>query len=203
MHHQMNSTIERSNDVQLSNDSVMRVTSLNTSVDITINVPSEKLEDFMNQVARMGLCVNMRKMDIEDHTLDYLSNRLKLNSREQLISQQKAGKVIIKNPANVMLLKDDMIDQQIDNNRINIAAKYSTVSLNLYQSNTISKEIIANDNPSSYHLPFFSAMLQALNNGWFIFKELLLGLTNLCGLVVWLVIRKYKRKNVLVSAATK
>ena len=80
MHHEMGSTADRSLDIRISNDSVMRVTSFNTIADMTVKIPSAKLEDFMNQVSHMGIYINNRRMDITDKSLDYLSAQLKLKS---------------------------------------------------------------------------------------------------------------------------
>jgi hypothetical protein len=199
MHHQMGSTSERSLDIRISNDSVMRVTSFYTTADITVKVPSEKLDEFMNKVAGMGIYVNNRSMDITDKSLDYLSARLKLQSRNELVSQQKKGKVIIKNPANVLLLKDEMVDQQISNRQIDDAVKESVVSLSFYQSNTINREVIANNDPSVYNLSFFKRLWIAVENGWSLFADVVVGLINLwvfmgIGFGVWVIIKYYKRK---------
>jgi len=200
MHHQMQADVERSGDIRVSNDSVKRVSALRTDADMTVKVPSEKLEGFMTEVARMGMYVTLRKMDIEDRTLDYLSEKLKLRNRQDLVDQQKKGKVVIKNPVNVMLLKDDMVDQQIGNMRTDEAVKYSIVTLSFYQSNFINQEMIANDDPSAYHLPFINRLVIALNNGWQLFVELILGLANLwvfiaLGIGLWTMYRYYKRKH--------
>lgn len=207
MHHQMGSTSERSLDIRINNDSVMRVTSFYTTADITVKVPSEKLNDFMNQVAGMGVYVNNRNMDITDKSLDYLSARLKLQSRNELVSQQKKGKVVIKNPANVLLLKDEMVDQQINNRQIDDAVKESVVSLNFYQSNTINKEMIANDDPSAYNLPFFKRLGIAVENGWSLFVDVVVGLVNLwvfiaAGVGLWMVAKHYKRNKQTPLAKT-
>jgi len=195
--HRMASSSEHSLDIRISNDSVMRVTSFYTSADITVKIPAEKLNDFMNQVAGMGIYVNNRSMDVTDKSLEYLSAQLKLKSRSELISRQKKGIVIIKNPANVLLLKDDMIDQQINNRGIDDAVKNSIVNLRFYESNTITKETIANDDPSAYNLPLLNRIIIAIENGWRIFVDLLVLLFNLwvfvaAGVSVWLIIRRYK-----------
>ncbi|MES2269224.1 MAG: DUF4349 domain-containing protein [Bacteroidota bacterium] len=199
VHHQMGSSIERSEDIRLSTDSVMRVSAFNTTADMTVKIPSEKLEDFMMSVSHMGIYVNSRKMDIEDKSLDYLSAKLKLKNRREMVAQQKTGKIKIKDPAAVLWLKDDMIDGQINNQRIDEAVNYSVVSLNFYQSNTIYKEHIANDDPSAYKMPFFNRLLMALGNGWALFIELLLVLANLwvlilAGVGLWVAFKTYKRK---------
>jgi len=199
IHHQMGSTAERSLDVRISYDSVMRVTSFNTTADMTVKIPSSKIEEFMNQVGHMGIYVNNRSMDITDKSLDYLSSQLKLKSRTELVAQQKKGTIIIKKPEDVLNLKDDMIDQQIGNRQIDDAVKNSIVTLSFYQSNTINKEIIANDDPSAYNLSFFKRLGMALENGWTMFVDVIIGLANLwvfilAGVGVWLVIRRYKSR---------
>jgi hypothetical protein len=200
MNHQMQANVEQSNDIRVSDDSVKRVSALSTNADMTVKVPSENLESFLTEVSHMGMYVTLRKMDIEDRTLDYLSEKLKLRNRQDLIAQQKKGKVVIKDPVNVMLLKDDMVDQQIGNMRTDAAVKYSVVSLSFYQSNIIHQEMVANDDPSAYQLPFLSRLRIALSNGWHVFVELLLGLANawvfiILGLALWGLFRYYKRKH--------
>jgi hypothetical protein len=201
VHHDMTSAAEQTNDVRISDDSIMRISSFNTNSDMTVKIPAEKLEDFLNTVSRMGIYVNERKMDIADKSLDYLSAQLKLNSRKELLAQQKTGKVVFKDPGAVLDLKDGLVDQQISNKMIDDEVKYSVVSLSFYQSNTISKEIIANDDPASYTLPFFNRAAMAFVNGWYMFKELLIGLINIWvflifGISVWLLIKWYKKKSV-------
>ncbi len=199
VHQQMGSSVQGSKEVRVSPDSVMRITSLSTTADITVKVPSVKLEKFMDSVASMGLYVTNRNLDITDKTLDYLSAQLKLKSRDELVRQQKTGKIIIKDPAKVLDLKDDMIDQQIGNRQIDDAVKNSVVNLNFYQSNTITKEVIVNDDPSAYGLPFFKRLLVACENGWNLCLDIIIGLADiwillLAGALVWWGVRNYIRK---------
>ncbi len=204
MHNRVTSYPVRSTDLRKSHDSVMRVTAISTFGEITVKVPSDKLEEFMNKVERMGLYINTRQMDISDKTLDYLSARMKLKNRAELIAQQKSGKVVIKNPANVLLLKDDMVDQQIGNREIDDAVKNSVVSLGFYQSNTIYKETIADDDPSNYRLPFFSALGNALGSGWLLFQNVLVGIGYLWVFVLLIfagIYIRYRLKKPVVAKA--
>lgn len=198
-HHQIASSANGTHDVRLSDDSVMRVSAFNTTADMTVKIPSEKIENFLNTVSKLSLYVNVRRMDIEDKSLDYLSSQLKLNSRNQLVNQQKQGKISIKDPSAVLNLKDDLVNEQINNRKINDEVKYSVISLNFYQSNTITKEIVANDDPSSYNLPFFSRFAMAFSNGWYLFKELIILLADMwifiiIGTGICVFARYYKRK---------
>jgi len=96
-------------------------------------------------------------------------------------------------------LKDDMIDQQIGNRQIDDAVKNSIVTLNFFQSNTINKEVIANDDPSAYNLPFFQRLVMAVQNGWGLFVDVVIGMANiwvfiLAGIGVWMLVKYYKSK---------
>jgi len=200
VHDDMTSAPDQTHDITLNNDSVMRISSFNTTADMTVKIPTEKLEDFLHTVSHMGIYVNQKTMDIEDKSLDYLASQMKLNSRKELVAQQKSGKLVIKDANSVLDLKDGLVDEQINDKRIDDEVKYSVITLNFYESNTISKEVIANDDPSTYHLPFFSQLGMALQNGWFLFSELIIGLVNLwaiilSGAIVWILVRLYgKRK---------
>lgn len=198
-HHKMTSEIVNSQDVSLTDDSIMRVSAFNTTADMQVKIPSEKLEEFMNHVSHLGMYITSRQMDIEDKSLDYLSAKLKLQSRKELVAQQKKGKIVIKNPEAVLWLKDDMVDGQIANQAIDAAVKYSNISLNFYQSNTIVNEKIANDDPAVFQLPFFTRLYMSLGNGWLIFTEFVLTLANLwilflAGGGAWLIYKTYRKK---------
>jgi len=204
MHHRIQSSAGQSRDVHMSNDSTMRIAAYNTSAEMVVKVPSDKLEDFMTKVSHMGIYVNISTMDIEDRTLDYLSARLKLKDRQELVSQQKQGKIRIKNPVDVLTLKDDMVDAQIGNLKTDEAVKFSTVNLNFYQSDTILKETIANDDPSAYNIPMFQRIGLSFTSGWSIFMDLLIGLINLwvfvlVGIAAWAAYKYYKKRSRLIS----
>ncbi|MET3978679.1 hypothetical protein ABIB62_001248 [Mucilaginibacter sp. UYP25] len=200
MHHQMGSEVEDSENIRVSNDSIRRVTVYKTTADMTVKVPSAKLEDFMNQVGRMALLTISRKMDIEDKTFDYASAQLKVKNRKEWVAQTKTmDKESAKDPDVVLALKDNMVDDQVNNLKTDAAVKNSTIILSFYQDKTISKQLVANDDPSAYHPPFFSRLLMALANGWYVFSEILLGLANvwmflLTGAALWIGYKQYKKK---------
>ena len=155
-------------------------------------------------VNHMGTYVNTSTMDIEDRTLDYLAAGLKLKDRQELINQQKQGKIKIKNPNDVLSLKDNMVDAQVDNLRTDEAVKFSTINLNFYQSDNILKEIIANDDPSAYNIPMFQRIGLAFASGWSVFMDLLVGLINLwvfvlIGLGGWAIYRYCKKRSRLID----
>lgn len=202
MHHTMQSSIDRSEKVPQTNDSVMLISSYNNNADMTVRVPAAQVDEFLNEVGKMAVYVNSRNMDIQDKTLDYLSAQMKVASRSAIIDQQKKGIVKIKDAAAVMNLKDDLIDQQIENKRIDNAVKYSTVGLYFYQTNTIVREVIINDDPSNFKLPFFTRLGYAFANGWAIFTDTLIGVANLWMFIfvfvtAWMLYKYYKKKGAI------
>jgi hypothetical protein len=200
VHHQMGSEIEKSENIRISNDSIRQVTIYKTTADMTVKIPSAKIEDFMNHVGRMAVLTISRKMDIEDKTFDYTSAQLKVKNRKDWVAQTKTmDKESAKDPDAVLALKDNIVDDQVNNLKTDAAVKYSTIILSFYQDKTISKQLIANDDPSAYHPPFFSRLLMALANGWYMFAEIILGLANmwmflLAGACLWVGYKMYKRK---------
>jgi hypothetical protein len=200
MHHQVQSTAGQTRDVHMGNDSIMRLTSVNTNGEMAVRIPSENLEEFTAKVSHLGIYVNMNRMDIEDKSLEYLSNQLKLKDRLDLVEQQKTGKIKIKNPTDVLLLKDDMVDQKIQNLRTDAAVKMSIISLNFYQNDSIVKEIIPNDDPSAYDIPFVQRLRLALVNGWSVFIDTGVALLTIwpfiiCALIIWRLVVHYRRRD--------
>jgi hypothetical protein len=200
MHHQMQSSVKESEKVHLANDSIMLVSAFNSTADMTVKIPSEKLEDFVNQVGHMGLYVNSSKMDIEDRTLDYLSAKLKANNRKELVKDQKSGRITLKHPDEILTVKDDIIDKQISNLKTDEQVAYSTITLNFYQNDTILKEIMANADPSAYNIPVMQQVRLSFTSGWIIFMDIVVAMINLwvfvlAGVMIWVAYKLYRKRS--------
>ena len=87
--------------------------------------------------------------------------------------------------------------------------KYSTITLNFYQDNTIKTMIVANDDVYDYKPAFANRLWLNIVNGWTIFKEIILAIANLwmlflVGIGVFFIIRYFMRKNKMaMDLATK
>ncbi|MDT3402808.1 DUF4349 domain-containing protein [Mucilaginibacter terrae] len=207
VHHNMQSSILHDEDMRTNHiDSLKHVSAYTSTADITVKVPSQNLEQFLKEVSHLGIYVNVRRMDIEDKTLDYLSTRLKRENRAEIDSKQDKWKPTIKEADAMLKLKDDMVDQKISNTFLDESVKYSIVVLNLYQSNTVVREMVANDNTSAYQLPLLSRFWIAVTDGWEMFAVFIIGLVNLwvfilAGCGAWVGYRMYKRKNSTITTA--
>lgn len=201
-HQSISANEEGRQELKLSNDSVMVVSSFYTRADITVRVPVENLENFLYSVADLATFVPNSAMDIDDRSLSYLALQLKQKNHEQVLSTVHTVKP--KDAYDFIDEKDETIDQQIARRQIDADARYSTVQLNLVQNPIVRKEVIANTDLSNYRLPFGKSMGQALYNGWTYFLDVLVVLANLwpfilIALAVWLGIRMYRRRAVLAT----
>ncbi len=199
IHHDMKSTNEGSQDLHISNDSIMHISSFSSVADMTVNIPPAHLEDFMNQIAQIGLYVDSRKMNVEDKSLDYVSSKLKRQNRETAVKQEANSSEKL-DPEKQLVAKDDIVDRKISNLKTDQDVKFSTVMLSFYQSKTVIKEVVPNDDPSAYQLPASKRLVSAVIYGWSLFTDLIIDFANiwvfvLMAIALWLLFRYYKRKH--------
>lgn len=202
IHHVMRSTAGDSVDVLKNDDSIMRVTLVNSAAEMTVKIPPANLVDFMNKVAQLGIRINDQKIDVTDKSLDYLSTRLKLKNQNELVDAQKKTSVNKKDPDNLLAFKNNMVDQQINNRKIDDSVKLSTVTLRFYESNAVSKRMMADNNLADYQQPFSKRFGMSFETGWNVFVEILIGISNFwvlipIGFAIWLAIRHSKRKSIV------
>ncbi|RBQ10345.1 DUF4349 domain-containing protein [Pedobacter miscanthi] len=204
------STIQETDKVKQSTDSLKEITSYRTQGYLIAKVPSDKLDEFTNTIAKMAVFVDHQSMKMDDQSIAYLSNKLKAQNRIDAI--EKINKVASKKSANVessLYIKDDYVDKRIDNIRIDSRVKFSTITLNFYQDNTVKTMVVGNDNLYDYRPPFINRLWLGIVNGWTIFKEIIIAVSNLwmlilIGVVVFFVIRHFIRKDKLArDLATK
>ena len=204
------SSIQETEKVKQSTDSLKEITSYRTEGYLVAKVPSEKLDEFTNTISKMAVFVNSAAMKMDDQSIIYLANKLKAQNRVEAI--EKINKVATKKSANVessLYIKDDYIDKKIANMQIDDRVKFSTITLNFYQDNTVSTMTVANDNLYDYRPGFANRLWLNIVNGWTIFKEIILALANLwmlilVGLGVFFTIKYFIRRNKLaVELATK
>ena len=194
IHHLISSKIEKEETIHVSNDSLMRVTLVGTEAEMTVKVPPARMEEFVIGVSKMGIYVDSLKMNVNDRSLAYLSTRLKLKNKEELIKESSA-----KSPEAVLNLKNEAVDKQIANLATVDSAKSSIISLRFYENNTITRELIANDDFSAYTPSFSKRLSMAMSGGWDAFEQLVLGLAYIwvlipVAVVCWWVHKHYKTK---------
>lgn len=199
------SNVERFEKVGYSADSLMELTSYRVEGSIVAKVPAEKLDAFTNKVAGMAVFVDHQSMKLDDQSISYLANKLKNQNRVEAVAQlNKNANKKSNNVETALNLKDDYIDKKIENLNIDSRVKYSDITLSFYQDNTVKKLVVGNDNLSDYRPGFFRRLGLNIQNGWVIFKEFILILSNLWMLIVLLfagyfAFRYYRKKRKAVQ----
>ena len=176
------SQIQESDKVKYSSDSLKEITSYRKEGLMVAKVPSEKLDDFTNTVAKLAVFVDQQSMKMDDQSIAYLANRLKAQNRQKVIKQLDKSKKS-KDAETSFYISDDYVDKRIENISIDNRVKFSTITLNFYQDNTVSTWIVGNDNLYSYRPGFFQRLGLNIADGWTFFKEFLLGLSKLWALI--------------------
>lgn len=202
------SSIQETDKVKQSTDSLKEITSYRTQGYLVAKVPSEKLDEFTNTIAKMAVFVDNQSMKMDDQSIAYLANKLKAQNRVDAI--EKINKVASKKSANVessLYIKDDYVDRKIENMQIDSRVKFSTITLNFYQDNTVKTMIVANDNLYDYRPAFLNRFWLGIVNGWTIFKEIIIAVSNLwmlilVGIAIFFTIKYFIRKNKLAMDET-
>lgn len=182
------SDVYQSEKVRYSTDSLLELTSYRTEGSVLAKIPADQLDEFTNKVAGIAVFVDQQSMKLDDQSLNYLSNQMKSQNRAEAVEQLKGANKKSNQVGKAVALKDDEIDQKIQNRMINDRVKYSDIRLSFYQDNTVKKLVIGNDNLSDYRPSFFRRLGLNIQNGWVIFKEFLLILANLWMLILLVVI---------------
>ena len=182
------SQIQRSEKVSYSTDSLLELTSYRTEGSVTASIPSDKLDEFTNKVAKMALFIDQQSLTLDDQSITYLTNKLKNQNRAEAVDQlNKQANKKSNNAETALNLKDTSIDNKIENMRIDNRVNYSTITLNFYQDNIVQKFVVENDKLEDYRPPFFDRFWLNIQNGWVVFMELILGIANLWMLILILI----------------
>jgi hypothetical protein len=206
MHNDQQANTIGQQDLKLSNDSIKRLTVFNRTADLTLKMPTQFLEPFMDSLNHLGIYVDARKLDIEDKTIDYVESDLKAENRRESVKLRRSKIKLTQGGADTILaLKDQAVDKKVANMRTDQAAYFSTLTLNLYENNAVHTEILANDDLGAYNTPLATRIGLALSNGWNVFADVVVGLLNLWMFIlaiggVGYVVMYYRRKRKIVKA---
>jgi hypothetical protein len=198
------SVVRQNDKIKYSADSLLELISYRVEGLVVAKIPSEKLDDFTNQVAKMAVFIDDQSLKQDDLSLNYLSNQLKNKNKVEAVAQLNnsvSGKKVGVAERS-LALKDDLVDNKVNNLLTDRNVRYSTITLNFYQDNTVKKMIVVNDELSDYRPDFFKRFWLSFENGWSVFKEFILILTNLWALILvavagYFVFRHYRRKKLI------
>jgi len=196
----IHSQIRENEKVKYTTDSLLELISYRVEGLVVARVPAEKLDNFTNQGAKRAVFIDDQSLKLDNQSITYLSNQLKSQNKQEALTQlRKTDEKKTRGAEKSLEIRDADVDHQINNLEIDQKVKFSTVTLNFYQDNTVKKIIVGNDNLSDYRPDFFRRFWLSLQNGWSIFKEFILILADLCMLILvvivgYLLFRRYRSK---------
>lgn len=205
----LTSNLQSSYEKPVSADSSLQTMRFIVTNAIVLRVPVENLDTTLKSLVKYIDYLDHRNINTNDITLELLANRLaqariaKFNQRLAFTVDTKANKL-----PDAQSAEESMLHQQensdnalIENLRKDDQVKYSTITLNIYQPETIRQELIAREkNIDAYEPGLGSKLAESLASGWHGLQIIILGIVTLwplwlIGAGIFFIIRKLIKKN--------
>jgi hypothetical protein len=204
----LSSNIDNATTTAVSADSLLETTYFTVNNSMTLRIPNTLLDTTLKQIAANIVYLDYRIIKADDVALLMLSNTLaqkRAARAEERLSKaidEKSKKLNETTRAEDLLLsRQDMADHaRISNLSLADQVNFSTINLNIYQRQTIKRELVAtNKDITAYEPGFGKKMVEALKTGWKVLEAIILFLTNLwavflVGLAIYLVYRWLKAR---------
>lgn len=204
----LESNIYDENKTKISPDSTLVSTKYKVENNITIRVPNAKLDTVLKIISKQVHFLNYRRIKADDVSLQIVSNEM--TQKRSTVSEKrlenaidakgKKLKEIGSAEENLDLKKEQNDLVKIQNLSLNDQINFSTVSLNIYQDESIVQEMIANEKSINFYRPNIGLqILDSLKTGWFMLENIvstvvLLWPLLLLGFLGYFGYKKLKRK---------
>lgn len=177
-----------SNTVNISKDSAIIIHYDNLVANIQFRVHYSRLDTVLEEIAPYAVHIDYRTVDVKDVTFDLLWEKLK---KERMAKKQKRISTAIDNRGqklNDIMSAEQSLDYAaeqadkalIEDYRMNDRIEYSTINVEIYQSQTQYQERVLRIKSVDEYEPSLGAKtVQALQNGWELIAALFVALLNI------------------------
>ncbi|MTH13973.1 DUF4349 domain-containing protein [Flavobacterium sp. LC2016-01] len=173
---------------KISQDSTLETTKYSVENNITIRVPNTQLDTVIKSIAKQIDFLDFRVIKADDVSLKLLATQL--SQKRSTVSEKRVEKAIdtkgkkindIMEAENALANQKEANDNRtIDNLSMQDQINFSTVTLQLYQNETIKQEITAGEKDSAFYKPNLGIqIIDALKSGWYILQAILVFFLNL------------------------
>jgi hypothetical protein len=189
----LKSTVNEHHETQVSQDSILETTKFTVDNTITMRVPNTQLDTVLTSLAKEVDFLDSRLIKADDVALQLLSNKLaqkRLTKSQQRLEKgiDAKGKKIndIANAEDKVLERETESDDQIIKNlSLEDQVNFSTVTLYLYQRETVKKELVYNEKNSNAYRPNIGLQIwDSLKTGWFMLEGIIAFVTQLWALIL-------------------
>ncbi|CAM3494811.1 DUF4349 domain-containing protein [Flavobacterium gelidilacus] len=184
----LQSTILEEDKTKMSQDSTLVSTKYLVENDITIRVPNTQLDTVIKTIAKQIHFLNYRVIKADDVTLQMLSNKM-AQKRSDSSEKRVANSIDTKGKKLNQIIEaentlDDKKEQNDANKLQNLSlddqVNFSTLTLQIYQDETITQEMVANEKSLNSYRPNIGLQIwESLKSGWFILENILAFLVSL------------------------
>ena len=188
----LQSQIEDRSQMKVSADSTLQTTKYSVRNNITLRIPNIKLDTVIKSIAKEIDYLDFRVIKADDVSLQLLAADLSQQrfsdhtKRLQNDIDQKGKKLNdISNAENEVLNKKEQSDNaRIQNLSMQDQIKYSTITLAIYQNETIKSELVAIEKNNKAYGNFGLEIMDGLKTGWYILASIVAFIVQLWSLVL-------------------
>ena len=178
----LQSNIYSEDRTKVSQDSTLVTTKFKVDNNITIRVPNTKMDTVIKTIAKQINFLNYRVIKADDVSLQMLSNEMaqkRSNSSEKRLENaiDSKGKKLnqVVNAEETLDAKKEQNDAtKLQNLSLQDQVNFSTLTLNIYQDESIKQEMVANEKSINAYRPNIGLQIwDSIKTGWFTLEKII------------------------------
>ena len=177
----LESNIYSVDKTKVSQDSTLVTTKYKVDNNITIRVPNTKMDTVIKTIAKQIHFLDYRIIKADDVSLQMVSNELaqkRSNSSEKRLENAidlKGKKLnqVVKAEETLDAKKEQNDASKLQNLSLQDQVNFSTLTLNIYQDESIKQEMVANEKSINAYRPNIGLQIwDSVKTGWFILEHI-------------------------------
>ena len=204
----LKSNINEKSETKISQDSTLETTKFTVDNTVTIRVPNTQLDTVLKSMVKEVAFLDSRLIKADYVALQLLSN--KMTQKRLALHQKRLEKGIdtkgkklndITNAEDKVLgIETDSDETVLKNLSLEDQVNFSTVTLYLYQRESVLQEIVANEKSINAYRPHIGLQIwDSIKTGWFMFEAIIAFVVQLWALILIAVLgifgyRKFVKK---------
>ena len=178
----LQSNIHSEDRTKVSQDSTLVTTKYKVDNNITIRVPNTKMDTVIKTIAKQINFLDYRIIKADDVSLQMLSNELtqkRSNSSEKRLenaidSKGKKLNQVVKAEETLDAKKEQNDASKLQNLSLQDQVNFSTLTLNIYQDESIKQEMVANEKSINAYRPNIGLQIwDSVKTGWFMLENII------------------------------
>ncbi|MQP24360.1 DUF4349 domain-containing protein [Flavobacterium sp. LMO8] len=178
----LQSNIHSEDRTKVSQDSTLVTTKYKVDNNITIRVPNTKMDMVIKTIAKQIHFLDYRIIKADDVSLQMLSNELaqkRSNSSEKRLenaidSRGKKLNQVVKAEETLDAKKEQNETSKLQNLSLQDQVNFSTITLNIYQDESIKQEMVANEKSINAYRPNIGLQIwDSIKTGWFMLEHII------------------------------